>query len=166
MNRDRDCKESKAPSDAVAADGRFKVLDIGARPESTTQSIKRLQGALGWIRAREGRSAAFEADIFADPAWDILLDLYVTFRRNQQISISDLYATCAVPPTTILRWIGTLERHELIQRRTDPNDRRRRYVVLTPLGVEKMELTLDRAMEGHERLGLGRLALIEPQGHG
>lgn len=85
------------------------------------------------------RSKYFEGDLFADPAWDMLLDLYISKVSGIRISITSLCIASHVPPTTALRWIGVLEEFELLRKIRDSADQRRVWVELTDLGSEKME---------------------------
>src|SRR3546814_1843272 len=49
----------------------------------------------------------------SDPAWDMLLDLYLAAERNTRpVSISSLCIASAVPATTALRWIKTFRSEE------------------------------------------------------
>jgi hypothetical protein len=91
------------------------------------------------IRARRMRSEFFVGDLFADPAWDMLLDLYAAELEHRQISVSSLCIAAAVPPTTALRWIGTLHEAGLFDRKADPNDRRRAYIALSDTARQGME---------------------------
>src|SRR3546814_11460790 len=62
------------------------------------------------IRCRRLRDRYFDGDLFADPAWDMLLDLYLAAERNTRpVSISSLCIASAVPAPTALRWIKTFE---------------------------------------------------------
>lgn len=83
------------------------------------------------IRARRLRDAHFPPDLFADPAWDMLLDLYAAEREHRRVSVSSLCIAAAVPGTTALRWIGTMVAAGLFERQADQHDRRRAYVALT-----------------------------------
>lgn len=83
------------------------------------------------IRARRMRADFFEGELFADPAWDMLLDLFAAELEHRQVSVSSLCIAAAVPPTTALRWIGTMNEAGLFERRADTNDRRRAYIGLT-----------------------------------
>ncbi len=83
------------------------------------------------ITARRRRSRFFPSEIFADPAWDILLDLYLAEIEQRRIMISNLCVAADVPPTTALRWITTLIERGLISRKPDKLDRRRVHVELT-----------------------------------
>lgn len=92
--------------------------------------------------SRRRRDKLFAADIFAEPAWDMLLDLYVQRFYARKVSINSLCIAAAVPPTTALRWIGKLEFSGLIDRRPSPNDARVVYVTLSARGLALMEHNL------------------------
>jgi DNA-binding MarR family transcriptional regulator len=84
------------------------------------------------IRARRLRSHYFSEDLFADPAWDILLNLFHADLCQRRVSVSRSCAAAAVPPTTALRWLKSMEKQGLIIRRNDPFDHRRVFVELAP----------------------------------
>lgn len=96
-----------------------------AAAEITAPEIRRV------IRARRLRSDFFQGDLFADPAWDMLLDLLAAELEGRKVPVSSLCIAAAVPPTTALRWIGTLNEAGLFQRQADPKDRRRAYIGLS-----------------------------------
>ena len=77
--------------------------------------------------------------MFADPAWDILLELYASHLGQQRVSVSALCNCAAVPATTALRWISALQEKLLIDRRPDPLDGRRYFISLTSKGLTAME---------------------------
>jgi DNA-binding MarR family transcriptional regulator len=60
------------------------------------------------------------------------------------MSVSNVCDASAVPPTTALRWIGTLESEGLIVKKSDPLDGRRVFVRLSPKGVSAMEAYFQR----------------------
>ena len=84
------------------------------------------------IRARRLRDRYFEAELFADPAWDMMLDLLEGELSHRRVAVSSLCVGAAVPPTTALRWIKTLVEKGMFVRRNDPLDGRRVYVELSP----------------------------------
>ena len=83
------------------------------------------------IRARRTRARYLTPELFADPAWDILLDLLRAELAHERISVSSACIAAAVPPTTGLRWLKTLEQHGLVVRQCDLHDARRTFVVLS-----------------------------------
>ena len=84
------------------------------------------------IRARRVRAQFFAEDLFADPAWDMLLDLLVAEIAQHRVPVSSLCIAAAVPPTTALRWIKMMTDAGLFVRRSDPHDGRRVFVELSP----------------------------------
>ena len=84
------------------------------------------------IRARRLRSRYFEEDMFADPAWDMLLDLLQAEIAQLRVPVSSLCIAAAVPATTALRWLKTMTLQGLFVRRADPHDGRRVFVELAP----------------------------------
>jgi hypothetical protein len=90
------------------------------------------------IRARRLRDQFFEGELFADPAWDMLLDLFASELEHRRVSVSSLCIAAAVPPTTALRWIGSMHDAGLFERHADPADRRRAYIALSDKGMAAM----------------------------
>lgn len=84
------------------------------------------------IRARRLRSRYFPEELFADPAWDMLLDLLQAEISHLRVPVSSLCIAAAVPATTALRWLKTLANQGLFLRRADPHDGRRVFVELAP----------------------------------
>ncbi|WP_417322590.1 MarR family transcriptional regulator [Erythrobacter aureus] len=90
------------------------------------------------IKARQLRARYFDADHFADPAWDILLDLAAARAERQQVSVTSLCIAAGVPATTALRWIGQMVDADLLVRVSDPHDRRRAYIALADNTADAM----------------------------
>lgn len=85
-------------------------------------------------RARARRGKFFGDDLFADPAWDMILDLAAASGRNERVSVTSLCLASGVPPTTALRWIGILVDRGIFVRVEDEIDRRRSFVELSQSG--------------------------------
>ena len=83
------------------------------------------------IRARRLRSRFFAEDLFADPAWDMLLDLLQAEIAQLRVPVSSLCIAAAVPATTALRWLKNMTDKGLFVRRADPHDGRRVFVELS-----------------------------------
>ncbi len=83
------------------------------------------------IKLRRLRDSYFAADLFADPAWDILLDLMVARLEERPVSVSSLCIAAAVPPTTALRWITAMTDSGMLVRGNDPDDARRVFIGLS-----------------------------------
>ena len=83
------------------------------------------------IRARRMRTRYFAEDLFADPAWDMLLDLLQAEIAQLRVPVSSLCIAAAVPATTALRWLKSMTERGIFERRADPHDGRRVFVELS-----------------------------------
>lgn len=90
------------------------------------------------IRARRLRARFFAEELFADPAWDMLLDLLQAEIAQIRVPVSSLCIAAAVPATTALRWIKTLTDNGLLVRRADPHDGRRVFVEMAAATSQAM----------------------------
>jgi hypothetical protein len=97
------------------------------------------------IRARRLRDHFFRGEWFADPAWDMLLDLTAARIERRRVAVSSLCIAAAVPPTTALRWIKTLCDQGLFVRIADPQDGRRVFIELAENTALMMEAYLRSA---------------------
>lgn len=90
------------------------------------------------IRQRQLRARFFDGDLFADPAWDMLLDLTAARAEHARVSVTSLCIASGVPPTTALRWIGQMIDAGLLTRVEDVADRRRAFIALTDKAADAM----------------------------
>ena len=116
---------------------------IVALQEQTTPTVINqttpLQRAKEYYRKRRSRERIFgRSDLFADPAWDILIDLFIAYEEGQGISISSACIASAVPTTTALRWLKLLEEEGHISRINDPSDARRVNLYLSETSANKV----------------------------
>ncbi len=105
------------------------------------------------IRQRQLRARFFEGDLFADPAWDMLLDLTAARAEHVRVSVTSLCIASGVPPTTALRWIAQMTDAGLLQRVDDETDRRRAFITLT-------EKASDDIARYFAELGAGSATLV------
>ncbi|MBF9153159.1 winged helix DNA-binding protein [Novosphingobium jiangmenense] len=89
--------------------------------------------------ARRRRHKYLPADLFGEPTWDILLDLYVAARESRRVPTTSACIGAHVPPTTALRWLRILEARGMVEREDDGKDGRRTFVRLTPSGLAAMD---------------------------
>jgi predicted transcriptional regulator len=90
------------------------------------------------LRQRQQRGRFFDTDLFADPAWDMLLDLTAAREEDKQVSVTSLCIAAGVPATTALRWIGQMQHAGLFERVEDKADRRRAFIALTAKAADGM----------------------------
>ncbi|MFM2371301.1 MAG: hypothetical protein RIS85_1023 [Pseudomonadota bacterium] len=90
------------------------------------------------VRQRQLRARFFEGELFADPAWDMLLDLTAARAEHKRVSVTSLCIASGVPPTTALRWIGQMTDAGLLCRAEDETDRRRAFITLSDKAADAM----------------------------
>jgi hypothetical protein len=116
----------------------YAVAPRSFLPEDRVVDRQRAKGVRRMLRQRRMREQYFPADLFADPAWDLLLDLYAARLERQPVSVSSLCIAAAVPATTALRWIKTMTDAGLFLREADPDDGRRIFIALAEGAFEAM----------------------------
>ncbi|MCY1671546.1 winged helix DNA-binding protein [Novosphingobium sp. SL115] len=90
-------------------------------------------------RERRRRADVFkDQTLFGEPAWDIMLDLFIAAKERKRLPVTSACIGAAVPATTALRWLTVLEEKGLIVRENDTADARRVFVRLSAEGYEKM----------------------------
>ncbi|MGB5779025.1 MAG: winged helix DNA-binding protein [Allopontixanthobacter sediminis] len=90
------------------------------------------------IRQRQLRARFFDGELFADPAWDMLLDLTAARVEHTRVSVTSLCFASGVPPTTALRWIAQMKDAGLMERVEDETDKRRAFITLTDKAADAM----------------------------
>src|SRR5688500_11085455 len=126
--------ESPAPAyggPPEAGDG-DRLIRTPRPPLPDPQLVRRI------IRQRQLRARFFDGELFADPAWDMLLDLTAARVEHSRVSVTSLCIASGVPPTTALRWIGQMTEAGLLERVKDDSDRRRVFIGLTDNAADAM----------------------------
>src|SRR6476661_3623815 len=121
---DSDAFHSCGPQDG------FSRTETADRRSDTDETILPSRTVRALQAARKRRTAVFDGDLFADPAWDILLELYALDLEQRRASVSGVYAATSVPASTALRWVSKLEQDGLVARTDDPLDSRRSWIEL------------------------------------
>ena len=88
---------------------------------------------------RRRRDSLIRYDLFAEPAWDMLLDLYIQHHRGQPVTIDRLCMAAATASTTALRWLGLLIEKELVIRSSSAGEEGIIRVALSERGIDEME---------------------------
>jgi DNA-binding MarR family transcriptional regulator len=109
---------------------------------SLLTSAKRL------LRERTLREKMFDGIEFGEPAWDILLNLYIAHHEGKLVSVSSLCLVAGVPATTALRWISAMEARGQLLRHKDPVHKRRMFMSLSPEALSSMDRYLTATATG------------------
>ena len=83
---------------------------------------------------RQRRSDYFSKAMFGEPAWDMLLILYLTDAAGSRQTLRSLHEMSGSAQTTALRWLAYLEKEKLIERDPHPTDKRTAFIYLTDKG--------------------------------
>lgn len=110
----------------------------------TTQDLARAVKRI--LRFRDLRNEMFDDHLFADPAWDMMLEIFMCDLTQQRISVSAACAGSRVPATTGLRWAKLLEKRGILTRRNDPLDSRRVHLSLSEEAFTKMRLLMEHRL--------------------
>lgn len=101
--------------------------------EALTEQARQL------MAQRKLRRQYLPAELFHEPAWDMLIALFVAHDNDQPMNIKALVAMADAPVTTSQRWIEHLHKLRLIDRVIDPADRRRVEISLSNSGFEAVK---------------------------
>jgi hypothetical protein len=146
---------NERPSWGARQGGPRPVLQTGLQPSLQPQP-ERAAGsppdetalARHWAKLMldtySARTSFFPGGLFADPAWDMLLDLMHARLNGKRISVSSLCIAARVPATTALRRIGDLVSTGLAIRMRDETDGRRVFIELTEDGYARMASYLEQ----------------------
>lgn len=90
------------------------------------------------LASRRARRKYFPNGLFNEPAWEMLLTLFLEFDHGGTMNVKALVACSGSPATTSQRWIEQLFRFHLIDRVVDSADRRRVEISLSQEGFDAM----------------------------
>jgi DNA-binding MarR family transcriptional regulator len=117
------------------------ALRIGGEPVPSLAD--RLTLARFMLAVRRARTRFFPEGFFGEPAWDILLDLYVAHCEARAVTVSSAAIGAGVPQTTGLRWVTMLTDTGRVCRKPSKSDGRMVFVSLTESARETIEAYLD-----------------------
>jgi DNA-binding MarR family transcriptional regulator len=114
-------------------------MPVGIRQQQLDLGLTETAKAL--YRARRQREHYFGAlaEAFSEPAWDLMLDLFIARREGRRVSVTSAAIAANVPSTTALRWIMLLEEQGVVSREPDARDRRRTWLCLEESAYRQME---------------------------
>lgn len=129
-------KDRCTPAQAIERLANLVLANVTG-PKTELPSIAHWAERVRLMRMR--RNELFGAPLFRDPAWDMLLELYVADQNRRDIPVSSLCYGSGVSLSTAVRQIAELERHRLVQRDRDEQDHRRAVVRPTAKALAAVE---------------------------
>jgi hypothetical protein len=118
---------------------------VKSRALATTKALNAIavKKAADLIEIAKRRSRLMSAaNLFADPAWFMMLDLFVRQHSGLQTTVSSACHASFSPVTTALRHLAILTGRNIIEREYDPVDQRRVFVKLTQEASAEIQRTL------------------------
>lgn len=94
------------------------------------------------LGARRARERYFHRDLFGEPAWEILLALYIVEESGARFTTSKLAEWIEAPLSTVVRWIKALEEKSLVGRVDHPTDKRIVFIRLLEKGRKGLDAYL------------------------
>jgi hypothetical protein len=100
---------ARADLDSPTAWERPSSVDLGALPGKSPEPK-----AEALYMGRRMRDRLFPRNVFSEPAWDILLALFLAPRSDNGIKIEPVLTECEIPRETGLRYVALLEQQGLV----------------------------------------------------
>jgi DNA-binding MarR family transcriptional regulator len=104
-------------------------------------------------KERRARDEILGGDLFGDPMWDLMLELYAAAGEGEKVSVSSACAASGAPASSAIRYIKAMTKRGLLVRDDCPTDARRVYVRLSNHGRQVMTDLLNRM--ARDRLAFG-----------
>jgi hypothetical protein len=101
--------------------------------------------AQAFLRFRRARSDVLPREMLGEPAWDLLLELFVADSRGRRITGREVLAGSCVSPNVLSRWLMFLTSEGLIV--GDGAGNLDDALTLSADGIGRMEQVLEHARE-------------------
>jgi len=144
-SRDDQLKITLTGRDAEDARRLLAMIAAASVPGRGTSSTGLIQKARQILSYRRRRVQIFGLGMFGEPAWDMLLWLYVA-DSDQRTSVTALARRSGASKSTALRWIDYLADRGFIGREAHPTDARIAFVSLTDTGKAALDLFLSETL--------------------
>jgi DNA-binding MarR family transcriptional regulator len=117
-----------------------KIVEAKAGNGETEHGSDRLQRvARALLAIRRRRSDYLHAAMFGEPAYDMLIGLYVAEDSGEAVTVARLSEIAGVPLSSAARWLEYLSAKRLAYREPHPSDRRASLIRLTKEGRQALE---------------------------
>lgn len=137
---EKDVKDAARLLRLLAANGLPDLIPAGRKSPNVAPDREALiSRARILFNSRRLRERHFNRSIFGEPAWEILLILYIAEHSEGRLTTSRLADWIKTPLTTVLRWLDYLAREGLIERQPHPTDRRTVFISL----LDKARIAMD-----------------------
>jgi hypothetical protein len=107
-------------------------------PGSTDAPAAAVEIARRHYRVRRLRDQEFGPGLFGEPAWDILLDLYIAASDPRLVSVMSASLATSVSAEDTARWLTILEEQGLVERFSSGTEMSRAIVTLSQQAFDQM----------------------------
>lgn len=107
--------------------------------------------AEAFLKFRRARGNVLPRDMFGEPAWDLLLELFIADSRGRRITARQVQADSSVSPKVMSRWLIFLTSEGLIV--GDGTGNLDDALTLSADGIGRMEQVLEHARALRDLVG-------------
>lgn len=123
----------------------------GSDPNWLAEECELVLVARSILERRRLRNDHFDPVIFGEPAWDMLLGLYVREASGASSTTAQLEEGLAIPGSAAARWLRHLETGGLVITRPHPREPATAFVELTAQGRQSLDEYLAALRESLDR---------------
>ena len=136
-------------AEAIDGDDNSAFMFSRSRPTDTPEmALPRIvQQARSEYQARRDRLTNMPNELFGEPGWDILLDLFIEQAEGRVTPVTSASIASCAPATTALRYLSLLESIRYIEEKQKHKDKRVRLIGLSKLGHESVASYLKRRLQ-------------------
>lgn len=122
----------------------FEQLESLLSSKNLSRSVELTEDhILSILTALRARDAIFGPNLFSDPAWDVLLELYAAKLGGRKMTPRDIALAIDMPESTTARWVAVLKERDLVASQVDHDEQFRRWMILTAEGALRMKRLAD-----------------------
>jgi len=128
---------------AVLATDQLSDVDPVGLPST---DAKRAGAVRRYVRGCKTPIGPLPDELFANPSWNILLELFAARVEGHPVSVSAACAAAGGAPTTAARWVNCLVELECIERMPDPANRGEHLLSISQTVFDDIANWVDRAL--------------------
>jgi hypothetical protein len=135
--------------DLDSTDSRIRIIQNGPFPSDarmlgpTDTPAAAVEEARRHYRLRRIRDQEFGPTLFGEPAWDLLLDLYIAASDPRLVSVMSASIAASVSTQDTARWLTRLEEQGLVERFYSGADMSQAIVTLSQSAFDQMTRLLN-----------------------
>jgi hypothetical protein len=117
-----------------------RLVGLAAPGQCASSSLALLAKVRAAHADRQRRAIHFDPRLFSDPAWDILVYLFLCHLEGRSATVTEACHASPSAATTSLRHVTHLTRLGLVRRVAHPRDGRSSFVDLTSPAIAKLKV--------------------------